>query len=312
MATAVSTSGAKGLMQIKEGTWNDLGCDDDIGDFDSSWSDPQKNIQCGVKIYNRQLDLCDGSVEQAASSYHGGTNRGCEYYNDPSSHPDTARYVNKILAKYEYFQLNVDPATGETIIVAPGAFKIAIDAGHGGEDPGAIGPGGTKEKNINLAIAKELKTILERRGHPTFMTRTTDINPVNSELMSRSRSAGANIFVSIHANSAATRPCEQKGTRTYYIDTGAYSVESTDLAQKVHNSLVSKISSVDGKVRTRSENKRTYSILNTNIMPGILVETLFLCNTQEEAILKDPTKQEQIAEGIANGIEEYMRGNGFT
>jgi N-acetylmuramoyl-L-alanine amidase len=69
--------------------------------------------------------------------------------------------------------------------------------------------------------------------------------------------------------------------------------------------------SVDGKVRTRSENPRTFGILRPDIIPGILVETLFLCNPQEEAILKDPAKQTLIAEGIADGIEEYMRENGI-
>lgn len=178
--------------------------------------------------------------------------------------------------------------------------KICIDAGHGGYDPGAVGPNGLKEKDINLKVALLLDDILKKAGLDTILTRNGDLVTWSQkdDLWARANMANrtkADIFISIHCNSA-TNP-GATGTETFcYQRVGA----SFDLSQAVQNSLVQTLGLPDRGVKTAA-----FYVLKATTMPAILVELAFINNPREESLLAGPGFQKTCAEAIARGIFRY-------
>ncbi|WP_251422936.1 N-acetylmuramoyl-L-alanine amidase family protein [Veillonella agrestimuris] len=185
---------------------------------------------------------------------------------------------------------------------------ITIDPGHGGSDPGAIGPTGYQEKQATLPISNYLKTALEARGAKVFMTRTTDVDVYGphasgaDELGARVRVANANnsdAFISVHINSF-TNP-SVGGIATYY-----YSKTSNDarLAQKIQN----EIADTPGFKGDRGIQEGNLYVLRHSKMPAVLVELGFISNPQEERALKNAQTEQDFANRIANGIANYFGG----
>lgn len=185
---------------------------------------------------------------------------------------------------------------------------ITIDPGHGGSDPGAIGPNGTMEKDITLAISKKLKAALEAKGAKVNMTRTTDVDvhgPNASgpdELQARVDVGTANksdIFVSVHINSFSNP--NVGGISTYYYDKTQY---DTRLASRIQ----AKIADESGFAGDRGIQPGNLYVLRRSLMPAILLELGFISNPKEEALLKKDNVQQQFADEVAAGIESYFRG----
>lgn len=185
---------------------------------------------------------------------------------------------------------------------------ITIDPGHGGSDPGAIGPNGTMEKDITLAISKKLKKALEDKGAKVNMTRTTDVDVYGpnasgpDELQARVDVGTANksdIFVSVHINSFSNP--NVGGISTYYYDKNQY---DTRLASRVQ----AKIADEDGFAGDRGIQPGNLYVLRRSLMPAILLELGFISNPKEEALLKKDDVQQQFADEVAAGIESYFRG----
>lgn len=181
---------------------------------------------------------------------------------------------------------------------------VTIDAGHGGNDPGAIGYSGTKEADITLGVSLKVGNILEQKGINVVYTRkdnnvswpTGSDGDVVKDLQTRcdiSNAANANYFVAIHCNSAD--PSAQ-GTETYYY---ASSVAEQVLAQNVQDSLIDSIKSVDRGIKDAN----WYVIRPDHVnAPSTLTEIGFISNPDEEARLKSDSYQQLVAQGIANGI----------
>lgn len=182
---------------------------------------------------------------------------------------------------------------------------VVIDPGHGGKDSGALGSF-SKEKDINLAVALKVGTMLTRKGINVAYTRTTDVFvPLESE------SATANImnaalFVSIHCNSAQDNP-DAQGTETYYYAPDSnpelylQKDERENLARAIHQRLVTNIGRPDRGVKTYN-----LSVLRNTDMPSALVELAFICNLQEETLLNQEEFQNKAAQAIAEGIAACM------
>lgn len=185
--------------------------------------------------------------------------------------------------------------------------KIVLDPGHGGSDTGAHGPSGLLEKDATLAISLNVADILRSSGAIVTMTRDTDRDVYGvmasdtNELQARvdvgNRDPQNEIFVSIHCD-AFTSPSAH-GTGTFYY---AGSVRGKLLADSIHESIVEETGLTDRGIRTA----RFYVIRNSN-MPAVLVETAFISNPQEEALLGDADFQYKIAVAICRGIEQYFR-----
>ncbi|GHG77402.1 N-acetylmuramoyl-L-alanine amidase [Comamonas sp. JC664] len=215
--------------------------------------------------------------------------------------------------------------------------RVIIDPGHGGHDSGAIGKGGTREKDVALAISLKLADELREKGLEVILTRGDD---KFIRLEDRAKFANAehgDLFISVHCNAAEKRTL--RGIETYTLNTSAdrYSIrlaarenassekgisdlqfiladlatkanteESTRLANHVQRSLVSDLSTKYKDIRDLGHKEALFYVLLGVKMPAILVETAFLSNPDEEARLKSNAYQTEVAKAIAHGVEEFL------
>jgi len=182
---------------------------------------------------------------------------------------------------------------------------ICLDPGHGGSDPGAIGPAGTMEKDNTLAIALLLRDKLEKNGAKVVMTRDSDRDvaypnaSAEEELGTRvdiANDANAHIFISIH-NDSFTNPAASGTTTFHYGD-----AESIRLANCIQKALVEGLGTKDRGARYAS----FYVIRYTN-MPAVLVEVAFISNPEEEILLNSSDGRANAAESIFQGIVKYFK-----
>jgi len=202
--------------------------------------------------------------------------------------------INKPLPKAEY---NFTPGLQNKVIV--------IDPGHGGSDSGAIGPQKTQEKMITLAVAQKVQTLLEKAGAEVLMTRQTDKDvyaPNDSaadELRARTLLANdhkAVVFVSIHTDASANLIAG--GTTTYYYPKSKYDVM---LAQCIQSNLI-----VAGRLQDRGRRPARFYVMRNTEMPAVLAELGFISNSNEEIILNSPQFQQQMAQGIVQGLDAFF------
>lgn len=170
--------------------------------------------------------------------------------------------------------------------------KVFIDAGHGGNDSGAIG-NGLYEKNINLPIAQMVRDILTNHGVVVKMSREGDTNPSLSQRTTEANKWGANAFISIH--------CDSYGTTAYGMTTFCYKFKYSSLADKVHASCVADKSLYR---MNRGVKEADFHVLRETNMSACLIETAFISNSEDAVILK--TKQKEFATAISKGILNYL------
>ncbi|MBD3886279.1 N-acetylmuramoyl-L-alanine amidase [Phormidium tenue FACHB-886] len=183
---------------------------------------------------------------------------------------------------------------------------ICIDPGHGGNDSGASGPTGVREKDVTLAVALHLQTLLLPRGARVVLTRTADTSVAApnasdyEELSARAdiaNQANANFFLSIHCNSYEQATAHGVETYCYPGSTRGY-----QLANTVQKQLVTLL----GTNEDRGVKEAKFAVLNYTDMPAILVELAFISNPTQEYMLADLDKQKSFAEAILAGIEDYI------
>lgn len=194
-------------------------------------------------------------------------------------------------------------------IISTSPFVVVIDAGHGGFDPGKVGCDGTLEKDINLAIALQLKGILEKEKVTVLMTREEDkaVGEDGGEITKKQdmstrveliNTSKADLAVSIHQNSFTEE--SSKGAQVFY-HTG--SAEGEMLARLIQEEI--KMTLQDGNHRMEKSDNSYYMLKKTNC-PLVIVECGFLSNYSETALLKEEAYQKKIAEGIARGVMKYL------
>lgn len=184
-----------------------------------------------------------------------------------------------------------------------GINTITIDAGHGGSDTGAVGVNGLKEKDMNLAIALKVSDYLTQAGFKVIMTRSSDETVSLLHRSEISDNANADVFVAIHCNSATGIA---GGTETLVEPLSKNPVynqqeDSKRLAGLVHNELIQAIGLADRGVK-----EQDLSVCRETNAPAILVETAFIDNANEAALLADPAFQDTVAQAIAAGISKYF------
>ncbi|SHF12070.1 N-acetylmuramoyl-L-alanine amidase [Tissierella praeacuta DSM 18095] len=168
--------------------------------------------------------------------------------------------------------------------------KVHIDFGHGGKDPGAVG-NGLKEKDITLSVGLKIGEILKRHNVEVSYSRTTDTFIELSDRAKMTNQAKADIFVSIHVNSATNALA--RGVETF-SHTG--SSKGAILAKDIQDSIVQdKIFTVNRGIKTAN-----FAVLRLTKMPAALAELGFISNSEDAKILRN--KQSEIAESVAKGI----------
>jgi N-acetylmuramoyl-L-alanine amidase len=225
----------------------------------------------------------------------------------------------------------------------PRRFKIVLDPGHGGKDPGAIGVGGVAEKDVTLAIALRLKQRLAAIPNAdAVLTRGTDVFLALEERTARANAEQADLFLSIHTN--ASQDPSLSGVETYYLNntndratirlaqmenglttmTGrgnrdgdtalilsdliqSYKVqESVVLAEDIQRALVSALEAQSKRVSDLGVKRGPFYVLVGAGMPCVLAEVSFLTNRHEGAWLVQPTYQDAVADGLLRGIQRFI------
>ncbi len=222
---------------------------------------------------------------------------------------------------------------------------IAIDAGHGGEDPGAHGPRGTNEKDVVFAIAKKLAALIEKeKGMRPLLVRDGDYYLSLRQRTQKARDNRADMFISIHAD--AFRDKRVYGTSVYILsENGATSEAARWLAEKENASdLIGGVSLDDkdnmlarvlldlsqtatkqasyeagrellqelrplGKLHKKEVQQAAFAVLKSPDIPSVLVETAFISNPSEERKLRSSKHQHMLAKALLNGVRDYFTKN---
>jgi N-acetylmuramoyl-L-alanine amidase len=221
-------------------------------------------------------------------------------------------------------------------------WVVVLDPGHGGEDPGAIGPAGTYEKNVVLAIALRAKALLEQdKRVVVFMTREEDVFIPLGERVRKARSVNADVFVSVHADAFTRR--DARGSSVYALsERGASSAAARWIADKENQSdaiggvrlrgrdpelakmifemsqsitnadsaklgsgVLSEIKQVN-QLHKRELEFANFAVLRSPDVPSILIETAFISNPEEERRLSSPDHQLRLARAIRSGVRRFL------
>ena len=221
---------------------------------------------------------------------------------------------------------------------------IAVDAGHGGVDPGAIGHGGTREKDVTLAIARDLAARIDAEpGMRAVLTRDRDEFLELRERIQRARAAHADMFISVHADSISDRSIS--GASVYILSVhGASSEAARELAEGQNAAdlmggvrlaeggaaapvvldlvqqeaiglsataaerVVSALEHV-GEVRRAQVQRAGFVVLKSPEIPSMLIETAYISNPGEERRLRNPEQQVRLADAICGGVRSYFVHN---
>jgi len=224
-------------------------------------------------------------------------------------------------------------------------YVVSVDAGHGGEDPGALGHRGTREKDVTLAIAKELAARLNQQaGIHAVLTRDTDVFLPLRERIRRARVAQADLFISIHAD--AVQNSTATGASVYVLSEHGASSEAAkwladrenaadliggvklenkdkvlasvllDLSQSAAMSMsmaaadrvLSQLNTV-GELHKTQIQQAGFVVLKSPDIPSMLIESAYITNPGEEERLKDPTYEGKLADAIVTGVKQFFKEN---
>lgn len=286
-----------------------------------------------------------GSSASAAAILNGGSvPMGATSGNAAANAPNSASSAVAAAGDDDLPPRPVLPSEASRVKMAPGMrpLIVAIDPGHGGQDPGAMGPTGKREKDVTLAVGRELaRQVNATPGMKAYLTRDTDVFIPLPMRAQKARAAKADIFISIHADAAENRSAT--GSSVYVLSTkGASSqrarwladkenaadlvggvrlqqTESTlanvllDLAQSGHMKASEDAAGhVLGGLKRIGNNHKpqleraNFAVLRTSDMPAMLVETAFISNPDEERRLIDPAYQRKIAGAVLDGIDTFF------
>ncbi|WP_052571634.1 N-acetylmuramoyl-L-alanine amidase family protein [Geothrix fermentans] len=219
--------------------------------------------------------------------------------------------------------------------VHPPRLKVMVDPGHGGDDSGAKGPKGLKEKAAALEIGRAVATRLEAAGFEAILTRGDDTFIPLWDRAKTANAQGADLFISLHLNAARTRSA--KGSEVYFLSLGkgdddevvaaenagageappsADSVVASildDLAQKAFLQDSERLAvAIQGQlnrlagIKERGVKQAPFIVLRGAAMPAVLVEVAFISNPKEEAKLKDAAFRAKVADAITRGVRRYF------
>ncbi len=217
--------------------------------------------------------------------------------------------------------------------------RVVLDPGHGGRDTGAVGPGGTREKDVTLDVAHRVAPILAAQGLQVVLTRDDDRFVALEERTARANAFGADLFVSIHCNASESRG--RRGVETYVLDTTRDEIAARVAAREnaTTQAASSELASILGDMRmadvaarstrfaqllqraaTSAEGARYGDAVDGGVhtagfyvlvgarMPSVLFETSYVSNPTEEQRLASPEYRQLLADAIANAVKAYRQG----
>ena len=294
-------------------------------------------------------ELRNGYVRELRHGQHGGflrivldlkkQARAKSFLLAPNNHYGHRLVVDVYDEEQQQVVKEQEPVSGVRDVV------VAVDAGHGGEDPGAIGPTGTHEKTVVLQIARKLVEAINReRGMRAVLTRTGDYYLPLRKRIELARRHKADLFISIHADAFTNR--RVRGSSVYVLSNrGASSEHARWLAERENasdliggvslddkDSLLASVlldlsqtasleASIDvaeevlaglkkvGRVHKPGVESAAFAVLKSPDIPSLLVETAFISNPQEEKNLNSSAYQRKLARAVAAGVKRYFEDN---
>ncbi len=190
---------------------------------------------------------------------------------------------------------------------APRDILVVLDPGHGGpKDTGAVSPHGFFEKDANLALAKDVRAALRKKGYRVEMTRETDVPLVLSERPRGATSKRADAFVSIHHNAPA---CSTDPRKVRYTAVYQWNPIGEELAAAISKRLGK---ALEGDIPNNGVLHANFAVTRNPQIPSCLVEADFITTPQGEADIWDPARRARIAAAIADGIADWCSGVGVS
>jgi len=182
--------------------------------------------------------------------------------------------------------------------VPRGRFKVVIDPGHGGPDPGAVGINGLRETDVVLDVSLQVAQLLQARGVKVYLTRTSEVDVDLPPRVALANSVGADLFVSLHANALSMDRPDVNGIETFYFESSS----SRDLAATIQGRLLA----VSPGTPDRGARPGRFYVIRRTTMPSTLAEMGFVTGQIDAPRLADPNFRRRLAEAVSAGILEYL------
>ena len=192
------------------------------------------------------------------------------------------------------------PLSPEGLPVVPrGRYRVVIDPGHGGPDPGAVGIEGLRETDVVLDVALQVAQLLQARGVQVLLTRTTEVDVDLPPRVALANASGAQLFVSLHANALNLDRPDVNGIETFYVEGGA----SSRLAQLMQDYLLA----VSPGTPDRGARPGRFFVIRRTVMPSVLAEMGFVTGEIDAPRLSDASFRRRLAEAISGAILTYLQ-----
>jgi len=187
---------------------------------------------------------------------------------------------------------------------------VAIDAGHGGKDTGAIGYNGTYEKDVVYAIARRLEALVRAEpGMRAVMVRNGDVFIALRERAEIARRAGADLFISVHADAHSDDGAKGSAVFTLSprrVELAGFDEDTLEASDRAAGKILGELRKKQ-RLHCRHVQKARFAVLKSPDVPSMLIETGFVSNPEEERNLANPLYQDKVARSIFNGIRNYFR-----
>ncbi|MCX5933066.1 MAG: N-acetylmuramoyl-L-alanine amidase [Cyanobacteria bacterium] len=184
--------------------------------------------------------------------------------------------------------------------VPRGRFRVVIDPGHGGPDPGAVGIGGLRETDVVLDISLQVARLLQAKGVQVILTRTSEIDVDLPPRVSLANSSRADAFLSIHANALSMARPDVNGIETFYFQ--------SSLSRALAAAVQSEVLAVSAGSPDRGVRTGRFFVIRRTVMPAALVETGFVTGDIDSPRLATASHRQRVAQAITSGILRYLAG----
>ena len=200
------------------------------------------------------------------------------------------------------FPTAVGPLSADGLPLVPrGRFKVVIDPGHGGPDPGAVGIAGLRETDVVLDVSLQLARLLQSRGVEVLLTRTTEVDVDLPPRVALANSSGADVFLSVHANALSMMRPDVNGIESFYFEPAGNRARSLAAAVQQQMLAISP-GSPDRGVRTAR-----FFVIRRTVMPSTLVEMGFVTGALDAPRLMDANFRRRMAVALATGVLTYLQ-----
>ena len=245
-----------------------------------------------------------GSGIDSASGSTGAS--GTDLANGSGSATGTGRgltgWSRRPQARTALFPTAAGPLSAEGLPLVPrGRFKVVIDPGHGGPDPGAVGIAGLRETDVVLDVSLQLARLLQSRGVEVLLTRTSEVDVDLPPRVALANSSGADLFLSVHANALSMARPDVNGIESFYFEPAGNRARSLAAAVQQQMLAISP-GSPDRGVRTAR-----FFVIRRTVMPSTLVEMGFVTGSLDAPRLMDANFRRQMAVALATGVLTYLQ-----